>query len=336
MVWTEVLLGAGLDVLPLDPEHVRLQTPVGPMTMRLQHRPRPVSSSQLPSAPARNTLLHVPRISEKTMRTAEASGWSVVTDDGHLSLLLENGSRIRRQPMSSNAAAARRSPGPPQYGRFAVVRRLLEDGPQRQTRLASEVGISQSRVSRILMPLWERALLKRTPNGWAPTDWDALCDWFLSTYPGPGGVATYWYSLDPAPVAAGAAVDAARAAETRAGLSGDVAADLVLPWRRPHHAVVYAERGVDLTAAGFTPAISPQDATLTLVVPKDRGVWPPRPWTPDPAHPHIELADPLQVLYDQHTAPGPDADQAADRWRSALRTRTLPGLLSISGAGSKA
>jgi hypothetical protein len=330
------LAEAGIDVLVLDADHVQLQTPAGPMTMRLQHRPRPLFPSQLPPDPSSTTLLHVPKISTKTLRRAETSGWSVITDDGHLSLLLKDGTRFRRQPTRPEAPARKRSPGPPQYGRFAVVRRLLEEGPHKQARLAADAGMTQSRISRILGSLREQGLLTRTHQGWAPADWDKLCDWFLTSYPGPGGMRMHWYSLDSTPGAAEAAGTAALAANTRLGLSGDVAADLVLPWRRPRSAVVYADRGFDLTQAGMTPAVSPRDATLTVIVPKDPGVWPPRPWTPRRNVSRMEVVDPVQVLYDLYTATGPDAEQAADQWRFALRAGILPDFPNASSGTPEA
>ena len=45
------------------------------------------------------------------------------------------------------------------------------------------------------------------------------------------------------------------------------------PGGRPAHALVYAEKGADLAGACLTRAV-PEDATLTLVLPADRAVWP--------------------------------------------------------------
>jgi hypothetical protein len=324
-VWSRALTDAGIGTLPLDADRVLLSTPAGQMTMRLRTYSRALAPSQIPPPPSSRGLLHLPTISHRTMKAAEASGWSVVTDDGQLSLLLDDGTRLRRELATRPQADAKRSPGPPQYGRFAVVRALLETGPCSQMRLAHRVGMTQSRVSRLIASLAEQDLVRRTENGWSPRDWQQLCDWFLSHYQGPGGVSTYWYSLDPPVPAATKAMKAATATtEARAGLSGDAAADLVLPWRQPQYAVVYAERGVDLSLYGFTPAFSPQDSTLSLIIPKDQGVWPPEVWRPNSKRSDMAVVDPVQVLYDLHNAPGPDAHQAASRWRAALRHRRLP------------
>jgi hypothetical protein len=322
-VWSRTLADAGIGVLAVDADHVRLTTEAGPLELYLRSYSAVVAPSQIPKPPSRHSLLHVPRISPKSMDVMEARGWSVVTDDGHVSLLLEDGTRLRRHPLSNRDEVRRRSPGPPQYGRFAVIRALLEASPWTQVRLAGRAGLTQPRVSRILTSLHAPGLIIRTERGWQPADWDQLCDWFLAHYQGPGGVRTYWYSLEPTVSAAMAASQAAYAQGVRAGLSGDAAADLVLPWRRPQDAVVYAERGVDLARYGFTSALSEQDATLTLIVPKDHGVWPPIAWRPSAERPEVELVDPVQVLYDLHGAAGADAHQAAERWRNALQARSV-------------
>jgi hypothetical protein len=324
-VWSRALMDAGIGTLPLDADRVLLSTPAGQMTMRLHTYSRALAPSQIPPPPSSHGLLHLPTISHRTMKAVEASGWSVVTDDGQLSLLLDDGTRLRHEPAARPHDEARRSPGPPQYGRFAVVRALLEGGPYNQMRLAHRAGMTQSRVSRLIASLAEQDLVRRTEYGWSPLDWEQLCDWFLSHYQGPGGVTTYWYSLNPLVPAVMRAVKAATAkTDARAGLSGDAAADLVLPWRHPQYAVVYAERGIDLSSYGFTQALSRQDSTLSLIIPKDQGVWPPEVWRPSTKRPDIAVVDPVQVLYDLHTAPGPDAHQAASRWRAALRSRRLP------------
>jgi hypothetical protein len=153
-----------------------------------------------------------------------------------------------------------------------------------------------------------------------PVDWDALCDWWLANYPGPGGVTTWWSGLD-APLVQAAATVRSLGAEARPVLSGDVAADLLAPWRRPALAVVYARSGADLADAGLTPVPSSEGATLTLVVPEDPSVWPTEPVTREWDGAQLAVADALQVLYDLQGSPGPDAAEAAARWRAQLRDR---------------
>jgi hypothetical protein len=161
--------------------------------------------------------------------------------------------------------------------------------------------------------------VERTVHGWTPTEWDRLCDWWLAHYRGPGGVTTYWYSLE---AVAAQAMNAVRLqpSTARVALSGDAAADLVAPWRRPVQAVVYLERAIDLSRAGWTSSDA-SAATLLLVNPKDPGVWPVQPMEGEDVIPALPLADPVQVLWDLTRAPGPDAGEAASRWRALLRDR---------------
>jgi len=74
--------------------------------------------------------------------------------------------------------------------------------------------------------------------------------------------------------------------------------------------------GRDLAAAGLTPAAA-QDATLTLVLPGDRAVWPigRTPWTVGlTGYGNVARVVALQVLYDLSHASGPDAGDAASAW----------------------
>ena len=78
------------------------------------------------------------------------------------------------------------------------------------------------------------------------------------------------WRLAGVPEQARAAVAALSAAGMPAAVSGDVAADLLAPWRRPGRAVVYADpsdRPVhdELTAAGLRPS-GAGEATLELIV----------------------------------------------------------------------
>ncbi len=104
-------------------------------------------------------------------------------------------------------------------------------------------------------------------------------------------------------------------------MSGDLAADLIDPWRRPAQLVVYAAAGADLTRAGLVAA-SPEQATALLVVAEDPAVTLHPAGDPQPrgsAGPPVRFADGLQVLYDLNGAPGPDAAEAAAHWRIRLK-----------------
>lgn len=198
-----------------------------------------------------------------------------------------------------------------------LARRLLAGPPATQVVLAERVQASQSRVSRALSRLADLDLVERGASGWEPVGWDSLCDWWMEIYPGPGGIQSYWYSLE-------SPRDQVRKALALLGndavVSGDVAADAIAPWRRPAGAVIYVRAGVSLEAAGLVPVASAAEATLTVSAPEDTSVWLPRAWRGV----DVPVADPLQIVYDVARGSGTDRDEAAHHLREALRTTLRP------------
>jgi hypothetical protein len=213
------------------------------------------------------------------------------------------------RPVSSEAAVTRKR-GRPGWGIFSVVRALLAVAQgARQEELAEFAGVSQPRVSQALRELAALGLAMRSPQGWIVTDKAAAIAWWSAHYPGPGGLTSHWYGLDPVVQQAYRIHELLASAGSRPAVSGDVAADLVAPWRTPRHALLYAERGADLSAAGLTPA-GAEEGTLTLILPADRAVWPisRAPWPIGlTGYGNVARAGALQVLYDLTDAGGPDA-----------------------------
>ena len=314
----DVLADAGVEVLPTDADHVELRSPAGHATFRVRRTDRPLKPSAIGPAPTRASLLVAPRATAAALTEAQRQRWSVVTDAGAVAVRFPRDRWVRRVPAPSQPPAGQPR-GPAPWGLLTVVRRLLEAAPTTQAELARRSRLSQPRVSQLLKPLTAQRLVQRTTDGWTPGDWDRLCDWWLAHYRGPGGVATYWYALDDVPAQAAKAAQL-HASAGRVAISGDAAADLVAPWRRPVQAVVYAERAVDLGRAGWTGTDSAA-ATLVLVNPKDPGVWPVEPPAAADGDVALPVADPVQVLWDLTRAPGPDAPDAAARWRTMLRDR---------------
>ena len=280
-----------------------------------------------------HVLLTAPRINADARSLLSELGWSwIVAASGQPVaagvLVLPDQPRLHigtgeaAEPPPPSA-----SPGKVPWGTFALMRLLLTGASGGQGSLAQLVGLSQPRVSQILKELQADGFVGRfgeSPQRWAVGDWDGLLAKWLVTYPGPGGVTTYWYGLDSVEEQVVAAL---RELETRLQgsgrapvVSGDAAADQMSPWRRPQRAVIYSEVGADLAHAGLTPS-GPEEATLALVVPEDPSVWPAdsewlnrfAPGAPFP------LADPVQVIWDLTRATGADRDQAADALRGALR-----------------
>jgi hypothetical protein len=225
---------------------------------------------------------------------------------------------------------------------LTLVRRILERPAATQKTLAALANVSQPRVSQTLSTLADQRLVARGDAGWVVRDVDGLVQFWLDSYPGPGGISTYWFGLDPPRAQAQAVIGLlakrpggeqhSAEGEPMAVLSGDVAADIVAPWRSPMRAVVYARRGADLSGVGLTPA-GADEATLELIVPEDPGLWPPAspPTTRSTGRrgagaatgtqPSMPVADLLQVLWDVRRAPGPDSGEAAARVWELLRGR---------------
>jgi hypothetical protein len=150
------------------------------------------------------------------------------------------------------------------------------------------------------------------------TDRGGAVSWWLANYPGPGGIETHWFGVDSISEQAHRAYAALDRERARPVMSGDVAADLVAPWRTPRRATLYAHRGGDLSDVGLTPSDA-SAATLTLVLPHDAGVWPvaKAPVLIEmPGYGEVARASSFQVLYDLSRSPGPDADEALEAWRS--------------------
>jgi hypothetical protein len=317
-MWQEKLVDAGVMVETVDADHVRLRTGTGTRVVRLKVLHRPLNPAKVePLPPGEQGLLVLPRASKQVEQAALERGWELVTADRVVlrDKLPEAPAQDEIQRAGGATPPARRR-GPQPRGALTAIRRLLAAGPATQSQLAELSGLSQPYLSKVLAELSREHLVDRTTKGWAPTDRRRLIDWWLRRYPGPGGATSYWASL--APLADQARTATAGVPEPVA-VSGDLAADLLTPWRRPRLVVVYAEQPPTLTNRGFVSAASIEDATLALTAPADPGVWLPRPWPVGDAR--LLVAEPLTVLYDIGRAGGPDAVEAAEHLTAALLDR---------------
>ncbi|MFC6015221.1 MarR family transcriptional regulator [Plantactinospora solaniradicis] len=334
------LIEAGIGAVPLDPQRVVLRRDGQQATVRVHVFPTPVTPSNVAALVSRQAepgLVIVPAATPAVRAAIEAAGWSWLVDDGQqvIGALRIAGQRIEldRPDRRVGRASRQRRPGRVPWGALTLVRRLIERPYATQREMADLVRVSQPRVSQALQVLVSGRLVERGEAGWRVRDFGQTVRWWLDAYPGPGGFSTYWYGLSPlleqlnsvVTVLDSAAFPVQRSADRpRAVLSGDVAADLIAPWRNPERLVVYARAGVDLTAVGLVPAAA-EDATLEFVVPEDPGVWPvlsadlTRDGVPLP------LADPLQILWDVRRASGPDTDEAVARLEQELLRRSQRG-----------
>lgn len=327
MMWTERLADNGLSVVPVDKKHVRIGRGAWSEVYKIVEpsrriHPRDVAALVEDASPNtwELTLLVAPVLSDNAAEVARRAGWSLVTNSGTGWIRTVDGTvELAR---ADDADTPPGSISPLGYATFNVVRALLEtkaDHPLTQIDLSRTARVSQPRVSQILRRLADQQLVARKPRGWAVLDRSATVRWWTKNYPGPGGMRTHWFGLDTAVEQSEASYALLLAAGGQPLVSGDVAADIVAPWRSPRTALLYARKGADFTSIGLT-AVGPGEATLTVVLPKDEGMWP----VPDPRSPahaaagRPEIASPMQVLYDLRHGLGPDAAEAADHWQRRI------------------
>lgn len=197
------------------------------------------------------------------------------------------------------------------WGRFAVMRALLRDPRSRpQIQLAREAGITQAAVSKVLRELGPAA--EHARRGSRPAA-ERLWTRFMTEYPGPRGITSHWYSLEP-PVQQIANV---QVRFPNVITSGDTGADRIAPWRVVNHALIYSRVGLDLAELGFAEAEA-DESTLSVTVPADRTVWATaQAWADNtPIAPHT--ADPVIIAHDVRRTGGSDADEAVQRLHDAV------------------
>lgn len=225
----------------------------------------------------------------------------------------------RLEPRETLVSVPEATHGRTPWGRWAMLRALaLVDSPLTQQELADVAGISQPAVNKNLKSL--APLVDRAAAGWrARNVGDILSEW-VSHYPGPRGVSTYWYSLKSPAQQAEAAADFALQMGAEPLVSGDAAADIYAPWRLPDTVHLYLREAVDFTDAGFSSA-TPKEATLITTIPEDPTLWLTALLVGHRGN--LRLADPLIILRDVLAGNAADSPDAAEHLRNAI----------IAGAG---
>jgi len=208
---------------------------------------------------------------------------------------------------------------------FQVLRRLLQhDATPTQTTLAVEAHVSQPRVSQVLATLANHDLID-SDGRFSSRQRSALLDFWITRYPGPGGITTRWYSPLPLHEAVAAAAEVAHEAAAEPALSSNLAADHLAPFARPTHATLYVRQLIDLSVVQMVRTPEPDVASIEVVVPEDPTVWRPHSDAPHAnlGSARIALADTLQVAWDIARVGGPDTRKQIDRLLQRTLRRTV-------------
>jgi hypothetical protein len=164
----------------------------------------------------------------------------------------------------------------------------------RQGDIAAAVAVSQQAVSK---------MTEKSPLPATPMTEDMRREFLveLSSVPADSGlVETYWYGIDPVLDQVRSAIRLGAELTVRILAGGEVAADVIQPWRVPTRGLVYAKELVDMSDFGLVQATA-EEATFTVRVPADPTVWTTAAWwqrVGDPQRADITTVDPVVVLQD--------------------------------------
>jgi hypothetical protein len=321
MRWVQRLIELGVEV-EVTGDHVIIGVPGHRTVLRIVQAGRSPRPSEIRRSenPCLMVAVHLTAGARQRLEALESS-W--ITADGDFSIDV-GGTRLRSAELE-DAGDARvhrpvstaPRPGRHAYGTAAVMRALLlARQPIKQSRIAEFAGITQPRVSQILAELHKLELVARVTEGWQPDDHHRLLDHWMRTAPPTGeGTATSWTSAQADPWEATLQA-LPLLADVR--VSGDTAADLYAPWRRPARSVVYTNTTIDLHPTGLVTAERPDETVLRVVTPADPTLLAePAVWRSF-RDVDVPLADPLIVWQDVASGPGADAQDAADAMLAAL------------------
>lgn len=271
---------------------------------RIRTRQSPPSPSSIAAEREDRVVVYVvPHVTESLAHLAadDANIAVVGTTDG---VVWWNRKRYEPKPKHLNTAVYR---GRIAWARFGLIRALVRTRrPRTQRHLAVEVGVTQAAISQNLHRLAEYS--QKSSAGWVARDPHAMAELFLNEYPGAGGITQYWYGLDPVIRQA----QLASRHDESVLWSGDAAADVLVPWRTPRIAGVYARTGLRLAADGFAES-APEKATLAVTVPADPTIWAVTTAYFSRRDGENPTVDPLLCAYDVRQSGGSDSDQAVQR-----------------------
>lgn len=219
---------------------------------------------------------------------------------------------------SARQAAVPRS-GRPAWIRWAVMRcLLLATEPLRQIDIAALLQVKPQSVSYAVKALGDH--IERRHDRFAAANKPALLEQWWLEYPGTGGRAFGWFSLDPIAEQTLRANEIASLWEARPLVSGDVAADRMAPWKRPTRSKIYVKESFDLEEDGFVPAPI-DEATLVISVPEDPTLWSRLSNPVDSGRSGYRFADAVIVYWDVRQGTDPDSSEAAEKLANELMER---------------
>jgi hypothetical protein len=242
-------------------------------------------------------------------------GWSWIDEVGNIDVR-GPGLRLRQRRASASVPKRKMVRIPQGPGALRIIRFLISHlaVPLGATHLANIARVSQPRASQIMKQLRELDLVRRSPEGWEANR-EALLDAFLSSYRGPGGSESYYYSLEP-PLYVAREISMAN----RVGVyvSADVGPDLIVPWRRPTHLITYAKRRLRVPEGLAVTATGPQDANVILRAPDDDSIFCSVDHRASAAGIDYRLAEHTQMIWDLLALGGDDRREAAEQLRKWL------------------
>jgi len=190
---------------------------------------------------------------------------------------------------------------------------LIANPPQlaRTSVIAQRAQIYTPRASQVLHQLRSHGFAsKRADDSWE-IDRAALLDLFLADYAGPGGRRRWFYSLD----VSAAARRIAQLWENEPAISGDVAADLLVPHRRPSHLIAYLRVGTVDENDTLVAVSNETEANISIIWPRDSSVFPAERLEPLAAG-SIVTADAVQIAWDLQQLGGEDRLDQLERLKT--------------------
>ncbi|MGP8206695.1 MAG: hypothetical protein ACLQVK_11720 [Acidimicrobiales bacterium] len=263
-------------------------------------------------------MLVAPGVTATVAERLVGAGWSWADGEGSFDLRAP-GLRLRQRAVQRRTDHPAPTTLPRGPGSWGVIRSLIAAPglAVEVSALRSPRHITAARTYQVLEKLSALGLVEPAQRGsWRP-DKEGLLDRYLAEYPGPGGSVSYLYSLDePLELAC-------RASGTATGvvISGDVGADLLVPWRRPDHLVAYSGSGAFLDKRlGATPAHGRHDSNITWRVPEDTSIF----YLAGPVSiegAEVMVADPVHLIWELGALGGDDRLEAAEKLRTWLLSR---------------